>query len=209
MGKVFEFNANNGFIDQVTGTVGDNTNGEIIRGEKGSAWKGINANSTHILCAVPFSLNQDWSVNLIVKTDKDSVGHLWHAYFGIGTAGYAYSSGMNFNASRIVGWDGGVVAGGYQIDPQQGEYVILTFVHVLSEKKIYFYKNGADNWSDTYTGTLLTTPTHMYVGFGAGTYYLNGEVALAQVYDHILTEKERAKMLSDFHRLAPTTKIIQ
>jgi len=196
--KIFEFNPAKGYADQVSGVVGVNTNGTIERTEKGLAWRGasgggidtgvvISEQEFSVVAAArvigaPYAGNYHCLVSSLDANDDGWQLHIDHSNngrvaFTVNTTDVSPISPKvdcsDGNWHLIIGvWDS---SGGRA-------YVDCILEHeILASQTI--------NISETFR-----IGRNRY----AGTQYIRGFISNAKIYDHALTESERAKLYKEF-----------
>lgn len=209
--KVFEFDARKGsYIDQVSGAVGTNTSGKFARAEKGVAWKGARIYSI-LQWVVSFNLAQDWSANIAYKPSKEDLDSglgNWLGLFVVAGVGAQYTDGFAITTNRLVYNDGVPVSHNYNNPLTKSEWYNIQVTHDVGSKTVSVYINGEFDVSGTYTGALKTG-SHISIGYQAtGAASTSGFSGVAQLYDHILTEKERAKLYNEFLNSHPITRSV-
>lgn len=209
MGKIFEFNPVKGYIDQVSGAVGVNTNGEIVRSEKGLAWRNAPGGyidtgvvvSEQVFSAVvnfrsyPESFAGSYSC-LISSLDANDDG--WQVHVD-NTSGRLYFTVNDVDCDPV---------GIGTIDP--GDSLWHQAIASWNGSTAYLYLDGGLQRSKDGT-TTVDVVSSMYLGRNryADTQNIDGDISLVQVYDHVLTSEERALLYRDFLRASPISKTIR
>jgi hypothetical protein len=203
MGKIFEFRPGS-YIDQVSGAVGVyNSNTGFSRTEKGVAlttvWPGGNQ-------PLVFSDLSDWSGDITVE--------------------FSFKMQIEDNAGVSFMYQKGDLA----CDLQNERLNMLTVGGSFNDSQLYEFNkwyhiiftitSGGETASLYRNGTLVATQdlSSSPRDFSGDLYLMDrtllsrdwiGSMGRFTVYDHILTEKERAKLFSEFLRATPTSKIIE
>jgi len=204
MGKIFEFRPGS-YIDHVSGAVGTNNNGKFVRSEKGIAWEGFGNVGDSIVYT-------DTHDDVIVVPGQFS-GYAWVKFNDVvsaqqflsvtNDAGDRFALGME---NGIIRWSelGGNERSGGNIQPNEWYFIVFSFNNTSHS----LYINEVAQ-----VGVLSNAAHYAGVGFRLGcgatsAANLDGQLGRVGIYDYILTEKERAKLYSEFLRSVPTTKTV-
>jgi hypothetical protein len=208
--KIFEFRPGS-YIDPVSGAVGVNINGEFVRGDKGTVWKTTGVVGTKVLYDKSITFSGDFSAEAWYKTG-DKTGDDLQIIGGPSTAFQITRIRNNIFAPYITDRLGNVQSTSSAL-PGGGEVTDSNWHHY-----VYVYKRGIGiniyidgelvqtDDDDLVADVLLSS---INIGFSAASDYFVGHIGRTQIYDHALTEKERAKLYKEFLRAAPTSKIIE
>jgi hypothetical protein len=202
--KIFEFRPGS-YIDPVSGAVGVNTNGEFVRSEKGIAWRGTGS----VGDIISYTNTHDD----IIKTSGIFSGCAWVKFNDVvslqgvfsvtNDAGDRFLLGMENGEIRWSELGGEEVSGG-SIKPNEWYCIVFSCnnpTHTLYVNNVSQSGNTAN--SAHYAGIAF----RLGCGTSSGA-NLNGQLGVVIIYDHILTEKERAKLYREFLQASPTSKII-
>lgn len=211
MGKIFEFRPGS-YIEKISGTVGVDANTEFHITEKGIALKG-NDSSSKVDYGALFELTDNFSV----------VGWYRSNYKGANDNQLIGSNSTHFQPFRVRPSDNGSWESYFKDDND-----IVTSLSVETglndglwhhmmitvdwDGDVLFYLDGEQTGSIAWNssdGITSTSMTNIYIAHGAVNDYLDGYCGYVAVFDHILTEQERAKHYKEFLQAAPTSKIIR
>ncbi len=206
MSKIFEFNPQKGYIDQVSGAVGVNTNGTIERTEKGLAWRG-NGVDTNINIADVFT---DYDTAFL----STSVFSIYGIFKASNVISQQQILAQRGGANRFVI---GIQASTLRMSMYNG---VFGESGVIEANKWYSFVLTSDSGTaNLYLDEILQTGndinvTHvstlsMRIGSSTGqTFPFSGYIGKISFYDHLLTAKERAQLYSEFLRAGPISKSI-
>ena len=202
MSKIFEFIPGS-YIDKVSGAIGVNTNGEMVRSEKGMAYRCDGASR---VIYPGLSLSGDFSI------------YTWYnsRYKGSSDMQPICESGSSFQPFRIRSglWNYYITDG---LNPSSqglsspylndGKWHFLMLI-CDNDGDISLYADGVllFNEVNSSAGTVTLVATH--IGQGASSDWMIGDIGRTVIYDHILTQKERAKLYSDFLNASPIERDI-
>lgn len=207
MGKTFEFNGAKGsFLDQVLGVEYVHTDVVFARTEKGLAAVMGDDKYLHTL-DITTNLTEDWSIRVDFKVGQNSDGASWESVLGIGSA---WTTGIGFFQNRVIWYytDASLNILNVNNVPEIGEWAQMIVTNDSATNVIQIYINGEVDGSWTHTKTLKDNLPGVYVG-EVGSRFASGFRSMAQVYNHVLTADERAKLYQEFLRASPTSKIIR
>lgn len=217
MSKIFEFNGkrDGSYIDPISGAVGTNTNGEWVRTEKGLAWKG-NGSNTYLEFALSLSISSGYSLEAWAKLSED--GSVDHIFSSDNQSASERAWQLRFDATgeiRFISFDpSNAVIGNFTTTEQYNDgdwHHIITTYDTSAGSKIYV--DGVLAATDTNNGTSNDVDSFVGVGYTYSAAVkqdsIDGYVANASVFDHVLTESERAKLYSEFLNAHPITKTIR
>ena len=204
---VFETQFEKGsYLERFSGVAITNTNGEIKRSEKGYAWLG-DGSSAKGLINVPINLNQDWTINVWGKANKDSQNNSWDCFITIGNATSVYTSGLGIATRRFLGIENDgitTVIQNYTNPIVDNKWHLITVTHDVSIKTIVIYIDNVLNGTKVYTGTLFANCTHVTIGYQAtGPGYIDGLNGKTIIADHLYSADERAIAYRDFLAAKP------
>jgi len=200
MGKIFEFRPGS-YIDPVNGTVGTNTNGEFVRSEKGIAWHGGGTGT---------------QIEITEMTlDKDSASIECWIKFGSNNNSAFILGNSDINTNKFLGFRG---SNQLQLDSNTNNGIWTLYIPPF-DKWIHIVITANGDGNTYIDGVLVDTVASLVddvtfdlIGGAFGTPYdLDKEhyIGRIQIYDHVLTEKERSDLYSEFLRSVPTNKIIR
>jgi len=204
MAKIFEFRPGS-FIDPVSGLAGINVNGLFERTEKGNAYR---CNGSEYLRYQHLSAAQEGSLSFVSWFKRSETGLGDRSPFG------SYNSSAQVFRIRDGEWSY------YLVDNNSN--IRTDVLGTLNDTDWHFAILTMDvsgvttGYLDGIKGDELTTLTtegidltDFRIGLGAGSDYFYGDVGLCQIYDHVLTAEERAKLYQEFLRASPTSKIVE
>lgn len=214
--KIFEFNGkrNGSYICPITNSVGINTNGSWQNSEKGLAWRGKN-----LTTGIDFGQNVPNQ-----PTDEVSV-EAWinpsllesHDFIASSTSSsgaadgymlFCYAGEIHFS---INSWAGNR-ARAVLTDTNRWYHVVGTFKRSTSDPNIKIYLDGVEGYENDYLDADITYPVGWNLIIGTldtpASHAFTGDICRVQIYNHILTEKERAKLYSQFLNSHPIERSI-
>lgn len=207
MGKIFEFNGkrNGSYIDSVSGAVGVNTNGEIARTDKGLAYRcdgSAEVNYDDVLTV----LGGDFSASVWIRSG-DKTGD------DIAPLGSDASSFQPFRI-RSNNWYGYWTDGSNPSSLNTTVPITDNLWHCLlatcdKDGKVNCYLDGVLRYSISNSTTGDIDVSDLRIGLSGISDYFVGDVAYGAIWDHILTEKERAKLYKEFLDASPITRTIR
>lgn len=207
--KIFEFNPQKGYIDQVSGAVGVNTDGEIVRSEKGLAWRGNR--STKITFPYSFSgtklAYEVWFTPK--KSPLDSLSHLICGNSYTNRLGYSTSSGkLTFyptsgGATYVVGT--GIVKW------NEPNYVFVFIENSGAGYSCTITLNDIPKETLTNANVNIQTVSTSYIigGWDVANYGIIGDIHKLAIYDDTLSSKEIAKEYAEFLNSHPIERTIR
>jgi hypothetical protein len=204
MGKVFEFRPGS-YIDQVSGAVGVNTNGELVRSEKGISYRcnGSDDILYDTLTYIPaiFSI-ECWIKRSDQSTDDRSAAGSKDSEFQPvrirDNTWYAYISTPSPTSVNTATY----------IDTEWNHMVMINITNGTSGT-IYCYLNGVFIHSQNTNFNADLPISKFAIGIAGTSDYFVGDIGRVILYNHAITEKERAKLYSEFLRSVPNSKIIE
>jgi hypothetical protein len=202
MGKIFEFRPGS-TIDRISGEAGVMSDSEFVQSEKGIAFYPIVSEGKVEFTPRTYNIDgADYSFEFWVKAKSLSGDFIQPVISNNQVESWIYFYGGNITIESLTPANFGRCTV-LKTDEEWHHYVLC-----VSNGNISGYQDGislpviADDLSND-----LTIKNIGYGGTGSGL--LLGILGRVQIYDHILTEKERAKLYREFLRAAPTNKIIR
>ena len=196
MSKIFSFNEglNGSYIDSVSEVAGTNTNGVFKRTEKGLAWTATGV-SEGIEITMPILSRNSATIFAWVKLRGDdsqfilgnSTQHTFQ-YWGLRGAN-------DLNCECDINGQYWSLATDFSANFNKWTHVML----VADSGTVTTYWNNIAVDTETPTADI----TFNLIGKGGIAYWLNGSIAKIAMYDHIFTEKERAKSYTEFLQATP------
>ena len=199
MAKIFEFSGGS-YIDKVSGAVGVPSGGwSWARTEKGLAWRGNGVDSLITLGATTvigtvfsFScwvrlIDNSSSFRVLAGYTNDSYPLILRADLGLM---YTHDGISNVSDIRLEITDG------------EWHHILVT----REDTSVYFYVDGVIGAEKTLATNNAISIDRLFRRASAFNY--KGNCANIQIYDHVLTSNERAKLLNEFNNSYPITRTI-
>lgn len=202
MSKIFSFNdkRNGSYIDGISGAVGVNTGGEWAQTEKGLAWRGNGVDAGVAITSTTYNISTDtysfefWAKRNNITGTMSILGNTTTGYFKyiIITGSTIVLEGDTNNES---------ISATYSPDTSWHHFVIL--INNGQSEGIYIDGIAAPDVSTS----LSADVTFDLIGNSGGDITpMNGDLGRIQIYDHILTSEERAKLYKEFLDAAPISR---
>lgn len=201
MSKLFEFRAGS-YKDPITGFVSTNTDGVIEHTAKGLAWGG-NGSSSWISAINTLTGIQSVSISFYSKKTivASSAAQM---LFNTDTSanGFWLATGA---AVLHCNTAGGAIRSNLTVLHPGWHHFVVIINGALS--KIYF--DGYDATGTIYTTPVATDFTNLDLGRRSNsTAHLDGKIKNLQLFDHLLSQREIAKLYEEFHRTTATQEMI-
>jgi len=208
MAKIFEFSGGS-YIDKVYGSVGvPSGGGSFERTEKGLAWRGNGSDSKIAITETTYDVDgSTYSFEFWAKFNPSTL----NSRVILGHDSTSYYKYIIFVYDAILGWrliietdtNNDVDAGRLHKEDNEYHHYIIS----INNSVATFYQDGISLISGE--TALSNNITFNLIGNTNSLYTNDGDIGRIQIYDHVLTEKERAKLLNEFNNAHPITKTIR